>query len=192
MKHLSRRRAMRKQCLIFCLVFLIFPALVYPQAGQTGSVTGVIRTPDGDPLAGVIVLIKGPALIIPEIESVSNKAGVYSFFALSPGTYELSFIVKGFEKVVRKGIAISAGDAISLDINLSLMAPGEAVVVEAKTPTITGARSIEIETLDDNFSPIAPEEEMMHSSGLKIEQGIFFASISFIIKSLYLFSFSGL
>jgi len=192
MKHLSRRHAMRKQCLIFCLVFLVVPALAYPQAGQTGSITGIVRTPDGDPLAGVIVLLKGPALIIPEIEAVSNKAGVYTFFALSPGVYELSFLVKGLEKVVRKGIAISAGDAISLDINLSLMAPGEAVVVEAKNPAITRPRPIEIETLDDNFFPIAPEEEMMDSSGLKIEQSIFFASISFIIKSLPLFSFSGL
>ncbi len=183
---------MRKQCLIFCLVFLIVPALVYPQAGQTGSITGVVRTPDGDPLAGVILLLKGPALIIPEIEAVSNKAGVYNFFALSPGIYELSFIVKGWESVARKGITISAGDAVTLDINLNLKAPREAVVVEAKNPAIPRPRHIEIETLDNNFSLIDPEERMMDFSGLKIEHGILFTSISFIIKSLPLFSFSGL
>lgn len=192
MKDLSRRHAMRKQCLIFCLVLLIVPALVYPQASQTGSITGVVRTPDGDPLAGVLVLLKGPALIIPEIEAVSNRAGVYSFFALSPGMYELSFIVKGWESVVRKVIAISAGDLVTMDINLTLRAPGEALVVEAKTPTITRPRSIEVETMDNKFFPIAPEEKMMDSIGLKIEHDILFASIFFIIKSLPLFSFSGL
>lgn len=181
MKRLSRRHAMRKQCLIFCLVFLIAPALVYPQAGQTGSITGIVRTPDGDPLAGVVVLLKGPTLIIPEIEAVSNKAGVYNFFALSPGIYELSFIVKGLETVVRRGIAISAGDTLTLDINLTLMAPAEAVVVESASTSPPQTRSTEMET-----------QEIKDSNGLKIEQDIFFASISFILKSLHLFSFSGL
>jgi hypothetical protein len=192
MKRLNRRRAMRKQCLIFCLVFLIVPALVHPQADQTGSITGVVRTPDGDPLSGVIVLLKGPALIIPEIEAVSNKAGVYSFYPLSPGTYELSFLVRGLEKVVRKGIEISDGDAVTLDIDLTLKALGSAVIVEAETPTITRPRSLEITTADDKFFPLGPEEEMMDSGGLKIQQGIVFASISFIIKSLRLLSLSGL
>jgi len=183
---------MRKQCLIYCLVFLVLPAMVYPQDSQTGSITGVVRTPDGEPLAGVIVLLKGPALIIPDIEAVSNKAGVYHFSALSLGTYELSFLIKGWERIVRRGIEVSAGGAVTLDINLTLMAPPEAIVVEAKSPVLPRPRTPEVTTLDDDFFSIAPERQMMDSVELKIEQGIVFASIFIIIKSLPLFSFSGL
>jgi hypothetical protein len=183
---------MKKQCLIYCLVFLVLPAMVYTHDGQTGSITGVVRAPDGEPLAGVIVLLKGPALIIPDIDAVSNKAGVYHFSALSPGTYELSFLIKGLEKVVYKGIEVSAGDAVTLDINLTLMAPREAVVVEAKSPVLTKPRTLEVATLDDNFFSVAPERRMIDSTELKIEQGIVFASIFIIIKSLHLFSISGL
>jgi len=188
----NRRRAMRKQCLIYCLAFLVLPVMVYPQDSQTGSITGVVRTPDGEPLAGVIVLLKGPALIIPDIEAVSNKAGVYSFSALSPGTYELSFLIKGLEKLDRKGIEVSAGGIVTLDINLTLTAPREAVVVEAKSPVLTPPRTLEVTTLDDDFFSIAPEKTMMDAAELRIEQGIVFASIFIIIKSLPLFSISGL
>lgn len=183
---------MRKQCLVYCLAFLVLPAVIFPQDGQTGLITGVVRTPDGEPLSGVIVLLKGPALIIPDIEAVSNKAGVYNFSALSPGTYELSFIIKGLEKVVRKGIVVTAGGVVTLDIDLTLMAPKETIVVEAEDPVLTRPRTVKVAALDDNFFSITPERRMMDSAGIKIEQGIVFASIFIIIKSLPFFSFSGL
>ncbi len=179
---------MRKRLILFGLVFSLVTAVIYPRTVQTGSLTGVVRMPDGEPLAGVIVLLKGPALIIPEIEAVSNKAGVYSFAALSPGTYELSFLIKGLEKVVRKGIVITAGGTVSLDIDLPLTAPREAVLVEAEDPAKVQADTLESFVLDSDLYILPAENEMMDSTGIKIKHGMIIASISFIMRSLPFFS----
>jgi hypothetical protein len=179
---------MRKQPFIYCLAFLVISAMAYAHADQTGSITGVVRTPDGEPLAGVIVLLKGPALIIPEIEVVSNKAGVYSFSGLSPGTYELSFFIRGMERIVHEGVAVSADAIVTLDVNLKWMAPSESVVVEAEVPDSVQTRTLESTTPDYDFFAFQSEYGMMDRTGIKIEQGILFTSISFIMKSLPFFS----
>jgi hypothetical protein len=183
---------MRKQWLIYCLALIVLPAMVYPQDVQTGSITGVVRTPDGEPLAGVIVLLKGSALMIPDIDAVSNKAGVYHFASLPPGIYELSILIKGLETMVLKGIEVSAGEAVTMDVDLTLVAPRETVVVEAKSPVFARPGTAEVAALDDDFLTVTSERHMIDSAGLKIEQGIVFASIFIIIKNLPLFSFSGL
>lgn len=139
---------MRKSGCIFLLAALIASGLGFSQSDQTGSITGVIRTPEGDPLPGVIVLLKSPALILPELEAVSNKAGVYRFPGLSPGIYELCFIVRGLETYVRRGIFVSAGKRVYLDINLPLKAPHEAIVVEGKAPVVDRLKMEGVKILD--------------------------------------------
>jgi hypothetical protein len=93
-----------------------------------------VKTPEGDSLPGVIVLLKSPSLILPEVEDVTNAAGMYRFQDLSPGIYELTFILEGFRKIVRKNIDISVGVTVSLDIDHSLRASDEIVIVEGKEP----------------------------------------------------------
>ncbi len=136
--------------------------MAFSQAGQTGSITGIVRTPEGVPLSGVIVLLKSPALILPEVEAVSNQAGVYRFPGLSPGVYELTFIVRGLETYIRKGIIVSAGRTTSLDINIPFRAAGEAVVVEGKAPVIDRMKTVGVTTLDTEFLESLPAERELN------------------------------
>ena len=107
---------------------------VFSQAIQNCTISGVVRTPEGDNLPGVIVLLKSPSLDLPEIEAVTNASGMYGFPCLSHGTYELTFIFAGLQHVVQSGIVVSAGESISWDINLPLRAKDETVVVEGDFP----------------------------------------------------------
>jgi len=108
--------------------------LAFSQASQTCTISGVVRTSEGNALPGVIVLLRSPVLDLPEIEAVTNASGMYGFPCLSPGTYELMFIFAGLQHVEQRGIVVSAGESISWDMELPLRAKDEAVVVEGDVP----------------------------------------------------------
>jgi len=102
--------------------------LIYAQAGQTGAINGVVRTPEGDPLPGVTVILESPALVIPSLDTVTKKNGRYRFLSLSPGVYELTYARPGVKKIIRKGIQVSAGITVTVDIDMTLKTTNEFIV----------------------------------------------------------------
>lgn len=125
---------MGKRTLVFLIMALMIAGFTFSKADKTGTIRGIVRNTNGEPLPGVIVLLKSPVLILPEIEAVTDTLGMYRFPFLSPGNYELMFILHGFQQIVRSGIVVTAGGEVSLDINYALRAPNETVVVEGNPP----------------------------------------------------------
>ncbi len=125
---------MGKKAFTFIIAGLVVAGFAFAQANQTGAISGVIRTPEGSALSGIIVLLKSPSLDLPEIEAITNASGMYGFPCLSPGIYELTIIFSGLKHVTRSGIVVSAGESVSLDIRLPLRAKDETVVVEGDLP----------------------------------------------------------
>jgi hypothetical protein len=125
---------MGKKVVIFFIAGLMIAGFVFSQASQNCTISGVVRTPEGDNLRGVIVLLRSPSLDLPEIEAVTNASGMYGFPCLSHGTYELTFIFSGLQHVVQSGIVVSAGESILLNTDLPLRAKDETVVVEGDFP----------------------------------------------------------
>jgi len=125
---------MGKKIIVFFIIGFWLVGFSFSQSSQTGSINGVVKTPEGDSLPGVIVLLKSPTLILPEIEDITNAAGMYRFKNLLPGVYELTFILAGFQKIVKKDIEISSGTTVSFNIDHTLRASDEIVIVEGKEP----------------------------------------------------------
>ncbi len=125
---------MGKRIFVFFIAGLAIAGIAFSQDILTGTISGVVRTPEGDPLQSVIVLLRSPVLELPEIEAVTNASGMYGFLGLSPGTYELMFIFSGLQHVEQSGIVVSAGESVSLDMNLPLRARDETVIVEGELP----------------------------------------------------------
>lgn len=125
---------MGKKILVFVIAGLLTSGLVFSHGVQTGNISGVVRTSGGGSLPGVIILLKSPALELPEVEAVTNASGMFGFVLLPPGTYELTFIFSGLKHVEQKGISVSAGESVTLDIELPLRAEDEAVLVEGESP----------------------------------------------------------
>jgi hypothetical protein len=125
---------MGNKIIVFFIITLWLAGFAFSQSEQTCSINGIVKTPDGDSLPGVIVLLKSPSLILPEIEDITNAAGMYRFKDLSPGVYELTFILEGFKKIVRKDVSVTSGMVISLNIDHTLRATDETVIVEGKKP----------------------------------------------------------
>jgi hypothetical protein len=125
---------MGKKILVFVIAGLLTAGFAFSQAAKTGSISGFVKAPGGNALSGVIVLLRSPALDLPEIEAVTTASGMYGFALLPPGIYELTFIFSGLKHVEQGGIVISAGESVSLDIQLPLRAADEDVLVEGEVP----------------------------------------------------------
>ena len=76
---------------LLCLLALAAP-LAFAQT--TGSISGVARDSTGTPLPGVLISIVGPVLPLGRT-ATSRSDGVFQFFNLTPGTYQLKADLQG-------------------------------------------------------------------------------------------------
>src|SRR5262249_61402769 len=75
------------------------------------------------------------ALIRPQTV-VTNERGVYSFIALSPGTYQLRFELQGFAPVERFEIPVRVAVVTTVDQTMKVAALAETVTVTGQSPAV--------------------------------------------------------
>lgn len=74
---------------------------------------------------------------------VTNGSGVYIFPAVNPGEYVVSIEAKGFKKVTRTGVILTAGQAQQVDFELVTGAVTESIEVTAENALLdTGSANI--------------------------------------------------
>lgn len=127
---------MVKRLLTTLLIALLVVSFGYGQTGQTGAIKGTVTDPDGVTLPGITVILKSPALVLPQLTTVTNSNGMYRFPMLAPGTYELTFMLEGMDTLVRQGIVVNIGKTATVDVGMKFKSIEESVVVSGKAPTI--------------------------------------------------------
>lgn len=103
-------------------------SLAYGQA-TTGSISGQVRSSDGQPLPGVTVAATSPMLQGVRT-AVTSESGDYLFPALPPGTYAVSFELTGFQTLTRSQ-QVASGYSARVDGLMSLATVTESVTVVA-------------------------------------------------------------
>jgi protocatechuate 3,4-dioxygenase beta subunit len=89
------------------LALLLFATLTFAQT--TGSVSGVVRDSNGAPLPGALVAISGPQM--PLGRTTTTRAdGVFQFFNLIPGTYQLRAELTGLGAFTQEVVVELAKD----------------------------------------------------------------------------------
>jgi hypothetical protein len=109
-----------KKFYILCLTIFMVAAVAGAQISQTGNLNGAVTDKDMQPLPGVTVTIKSPALILPQMEMLTTEAGHFRFPALSPGLYSVTFKLQGFKTLVREGIRVNVGITTTVDASLEM------------------------------------------------------------------------
>lgn len=110
-KALSRR--------IQLLLFLIFTAIYsvqftsYAQSGTAGTLTGVVQDPNGANLPGVNVVARNISTGATR-NTTSDSEGRWNLPGLPIGTYEVSYELTGFKKLVRERVEVEASVPRSL------------------------------------------------------------------------------
>ena len=127
----------------FIVVFLslmsltVFP-LARPAAAQAtqASINGVVTDTSNAVLPGVTVVATGPALQVPQVETVTNERGEYRLAPLPPGTYVVRFELPGFQGVKREGVRLAVGFTATIDQSLGVGTVAESITVSGQSPLV--------------------------------------------------------
>ncbi|MFN0170825.1 MAG: carboxypeptidase regulatory-like domain-containing protein [Bryobacteraceae bacterium] len=128
---------MRTHQLLFTTVLAsyLFCSLVGPVTAQTGSasLTGAIvdQTGSAVPASKVAVVNEDSGA---KLETLSNEGGHYRVTSLLPGTYRIEVEKVGFESLVRRGLVLTTGQVVAIDLTLKVGAATETVTVEGAPP----------------------------------------------------------
>ncbi|MCU0287087.1 MAG: TonB-dependent receptor [Acidobacteria bacterium] len=147
---------MVKKLSTFFAAMLFIAVVCFGQSVQTGAINGKVTDPEGGPLSGITVTLKSPALVVPQMTTITNNVGVYRYPALPPGLYEITFTLEGMNSVLRKDIIVSLGKSTTVDVEMSLKTQQETVVVSGKAPTIDRQTTTKTANLDIQFLEYIP------------------------------------
>ncbi|MGA7991956.1 MAG: TonB-dependent receptor [Thermoanaerobaculia bacterium] len=109
-----------------CLVLLITVVATAAWAGETGSISGVVKDGSGLAVPGAVVKVFGPQMPA-GYTTVSRASGSYSFPKLLPGAYTVEAELKGLGKAAKK-VTVSVDTDYQINLALVQTAAAEVVV----------------------------------------------------------------
>jgi len=112
---------------------LLVPSLAF---AQKASLAGIVRDTSGAVLPGVTVEASSPVMIEKVRSAVSDGSGQYRIIDLDPGTYQVTFSLAGFQKVVREGVQIAGTAVFTINADMRVGALEETITVTGETPVV--------------------------------------------------------
>ncbi|MCM2316454.1 MAG: TonB-dependent receptor [Thermoanaerobaculia bacterium] len=121
----------KRYVLVVAAVIFLFTAPAGAQGLPTGSITGTVTAAaDGQPLPGVAITVRSPALQgFRQTSSAGN--GEFLLPGLPPGEYTVELQLEGFQPVTREDIRVATTQRQELAVAMSLKAVSEEIVVTA-------------------------------------------------------------
>ncbi len=126
-------RAGRRSSLLSC-VFLLVSTLGWAQS-TGGSIQGAVKDESAGVLPGAAVTVKNAETGVSRT-IVTDSRGAYVAHNLTPGRYDVTAELAGFKTMTRRGIGLSVGDEVVIDLTLSVGAINENVVVTSDAPLV--------------------------------------------------------
>src|SRR5438309_1385084 len=120
--------------LSFLSVFV--PAKPASAQATAAGIVGTVTDGTGAVLPGVTVTATGPALQVPQVQSVTDEQGQFKLSPLPVGTYTVSYELSGFQTVKRQGVQLPVGFVAKLDQVLNPGTVQETVTVTGESPTV--------------------------------------------------------
>lgn len=121
------------------LLFLVLVLLARPPAAGAQSPTGGIAGTIADQTEAAL---PGATVVIKRVETgttrtlVADDRGRYRAPALDPGSYEVSAELEGFQTSVRRGLQLTLGQEMTVNLVLALGQLAERVIVTAASPLV--------------------------------------------------------
>ncbi len=102
------------------LLFLIGLVACFPAFGQTlGEITGEVKDSAAAAIVGARVTVTNTGTKATR-EAATNEAGIYSFPALQPGTYDVRVEHPGFRAAMNPNVELQVQQTARIDFNLQL------------------------------------------------------------------------
>lgn len=94
--------------------------LTQPASAQDAGIAGVVSDDTGGVLPGVTVTAASPALIEQQRIAITDGEGRYAFAQLSPGTYDVTCSLPGFNQILREGVELTSGFTANITVELGV------------------------------------------------------------------------
>ena len=151
MKRSARIGPVCRFALILAIALLPATALTPQLCAQTytsGAVEGAVTDPSGAAIAGATITARNTATGV-AFTTKSSTDGLYGLPVLPVGIYDLTLEQKGFAKVESKGVIVTVGSRITLNIQMPLAAQQASVTVTGEVPLVEASRSAITSTVND-------------------------------------------
>lgn len=125
---------MKNLCLTAILVFSVAVELVAAAQVPTGSIVGTVSDPTGAVAPNVKLTLSSESGITRT--TTTAPTGYYEFVQLPAGTYDVTAELSGFQRAVRRRLALSAGQVVRLDVALQVGDVAVSVDVTSEAPLI--------------------------------------------------------
>jgi hypothetical protein len=121
------------------LLSFSLPARVSAQV-VGATISGTVTDSSGSKMPGVDISITnvGTGIVT---TTVTKSEGTFGVPNLQPGNYEISASAKGFSTLLRKGITLTVGQELILNLSLQVGGVNETVTVTAEAPTVNLANA---------------------------------------------------
>src|ERR1700756_1372332 len=127
--------ASARRSLLVISAFAFGSLPMYGQTANTGAIAGSVSDPSGAPVAGAAVVINSEATG-EERDLTTNVEGNFSVPLLTPGNYDLTVRVPGFEPLVLKSVQVQITEVSRLKIQLTISGGKEQITVSADPPLL--------------------------------------------------------
>ncbi len=130
-------------CRVATAALLLAITCAAPVLAQSQAVNGAIEGTVADASGG---LMPGVSVTVTNTDTgatrtvVTNERGVYRALLLPLGAYRLDAELSGFKKYSEKGISLSAGQTVVVDVKLEIGEMTETVSVTAEAPVVDAGR----------------------------------------------------
>jgi hypothetical protein len=160
---------------LFFLLFFATQLFAQSQA-TTGTIQGKVSDASGAVVPGVSVEAKNSDTNYSRTVTTDGD-GRFTFLALSPGKYSVTVSGKqGFATIVQENLALTVGQAITLNLQLKVSQSSERIVV-TDTPLVDAVKTESSSTLDQQAVSTTPtlgrkfENLLTLTPGVSISQG---------------------
>jgi hypothetical protein len=150
--------------------FLVFAVSAVAQV-NTATLSGIVTDPSGAQVPGTQLTIQNEQTGA-SFNATSNSSGQYTFNFLPVGRYTLKIQQTGFNDQTRRGIDLSAGENVSLDLHLEVTGTRQQVDVTADAPLVDTSSSDQHETITTKDVNELPTAKLDWTNLLKTEPGV--------------------
>jgi Carboxypeptidase regulatory-like domain/TonB dependent receptor len=130
----------------FCILIAACISLAAQNVVLTGAIAGRVTDPSGAVVPNVAITLRNLATGVEQSQR-TNRAGIYEFSVLMPGTYAVSASAQGFRDVVAL-VRVLVGNTTIQDIKPQVGASSDNATVTAKVPLLRPSESSASTVLD--------------------------------------------
>lgn len=136
-------------------VLLLMGSMSYAQI-RTGTIKGKVIDSEGEILPGATVGLSGEKLMGGVRSIITNEKGKFRFPNLTPGKYEITVTLDGFQTTKRTKLRVNIAGTIIVDVILGLATLEESITVLAESPVVDVKKSVISTNIDSELMELLP------------------------------------